>query len=134
MKAVDTNVLVRFVVADDPSQTQKVVSLFKTTKANRERLFVSAVVILELAWVLSKVYRLSREKVILALFDLLNLSILNIEYRDVIDECLNNAKENTFELSDLLIGYIARANDCVVTLTFDNKASKSPLFSLLKND
>lgn len=132
MKAIDTNILVRFVVADDPSQTQKVVELFKETKANHEQLFVSAVVILEVAWVLSKVYRLSRDKVILALSDLLNLSILNIEYHHAIDDCLNNAKENTFDLSDLLIGYIARANHCMTTITLDNKASKSPLFSLLK--
>lgn len=131
MKALDTNILVRFLLNDDKDQSLKVYHLFKKAEQENHQFFVPALVILELNWVLNKHYQLSRHDTIEALQTIMGLPILVVEYADVIYDCLTHAKDNTFDLSDLLIGYIARANNCITTLTFDNKASKSPLFSLL---
>jgi len=62
MKAVDTNILVRFLTKDDAIQAQKVYELFKKAETKREPLFVSLLVVLELLWVLESVYSIPREE------------------------------------------------------------------------
>jgi predicted nucleic-acid-binding protein len=49
--AIDTNVLVRFLVEDDAVQTAKVTSLFEQEIADGSTLFVSDVVLCETVWV-----------------------------------------------------------------------------------
>ncbi|MDO9224050.1 MAG: type II toxin-antitoxin system VapC family toxin [Caulobacter sp.] len=52
MLAVDTNVVVRYLVGDDPEQSDKARRLFQDTAV-----WISATVLLEAAWVLRKTYR-----------------------------------------------------------------------------
>lgn len=61
MKAVDTNVLVRFLVQDDETQAQIATSLLNDAETLKQPLFVSNVVVLELMWVLRSVYRIARK-------------------------------------------------------------------------
>jgi len=45
MKAVDTNVLVRFLVRDDEKQAKAVYRKFKQAEANKEVLFIPVLVV-----------------------------------------------------------------------------------------
>lgn len=90
------------------------------------------VVVMELEWVLSYSYQLPRDVMLQAMFEILKLDVLCVEHDQAVFDCLANATQNTFDVSDLLIGYVARANGCLSTITFDKKASKSPLFEPLK--
>lgn len=128
MKAVDTNILIRLIIQEDIHQTQMVKQLLKDTKTKHEQLFVPSLVILETIWVLKKCYQFSRAEIIEAVLDIISLTVFKIEHSQATQTCLNYAKTNTFDLSDLIIGAIAQANHCETTLTFDNKASKSPYF------
>ena len=56
MIALDTNVLVRFLVRDDEKQAQIVYARFKQAESAREVLFVSLLVVLETIWVLESAY------------------------------------------------------------------------------
>lgn len=47
MKAIDTNVLVRFLVNDEPAQAQSVRRLFSDAEAQRDSLFVPLLVLVE---------------------------------------------------------------------------------------
>jgi len=53
MKALDTNVLIRFLVADDEKQANRVRLLFKQAEADQQKLYVPILVVLEMLWVLS---------------------------------------------------------------------------------
>ncbi|MBL0700185.1 MAG: hypothetical protein JJV92_04825 [Desulfosarcina sp.] len=59
MKAIDTNILIRFLVGEDEIQAQKVYSIFKKTESEKKELFVPLLVVLEMIWVLESVYDLS---------------------------------------------------------------------------
>ena len=59
MFALDTNVLVRYLVQDDKHQTQKVTACIEALTPNRPA-FVSTVVLCELCWVLKSAYGASR--------------------------------------------------------------------------
>jgi len=57
MIALDTNVLVRFLVEDDEKQSQKATRLIRNAQKRGEPLFISDIVMCEVVWVLSTSYR-----------------------------------------------------------------------------
>jgi predicted nucleic-acid-binding protein len=61
--AVDTNILVRYIVDDDPAQADKAERLLKQA----DRIFVSDIVLCEVVWVLEHTYRLDRHAIVAAL-------------------------------------------------------------------
>jgi len=131
MTAVDTNVLVRFLVADDDVQTQTVYKLFKDAEARRGTFLVSLLVVLELVWVLESVYEIHRREIIDTVESLLKMTVLKVESPDVVRRVLEDARKNTCDLSDLLIGHVASAAGCDSVLSFDKKACRHPLFRML---
>lgn len=72
MKAVDTNVLARFVLGDDPAQSALAAQLLGTP------CFAPDTVLLETAWLLSSRFNLSRTTVAETLRDLISLPNLAV--------------------------------------------------------
>ena len=56
MNAIDTNVLVRFLVNDDRVQSAKVRQLFAIAERERAMFYVALLVLLETIWVLESAY------------------------------------------------------------------------------
>ncbi len=131
MKALDTNILIRFLMRDDEYQAEKVFELFIDAQDRKDKFFVPAVVLMELLWVLEFVYEISREDILKAVEDLLCLAILEFENREAVIRFLNLARKYKTELSDLFIASISKERGCEKTLTFDKKASKCNLFELM---
>ncbi len=131
MKAIDTNVLVRFLVDDDPAQAQVVRKRFRAAEEQREMLFVPLLVVVEAIWVLDSAYGIRRDEIIAVLSDLLLLPILEFENRVALQSVLSSAPHNRFDLPDLLIAETAHAAGCRSVLTFDKRAAGSESFELM---
>ena len=131
MKAVDTNVLVRFLIQDDEIQTQIVTQILSEAEEAKQPLFVSQAVVLELIWVLKSAYEVSRQDILLSINELLSMSALEFQGQQIVRDFVTASHDNTYDLSDLLISQVAKGQGCDTTLTFDKKASKSPLFTRL---
>ncbi|MFZ1389775.1 MAG: type II toxin-antitoxin system VapC family toxin [Thiolinea sp.] len=129
MKAVDTNVLVRFLVQDDEAQSKIVNALLTEAELSKQPLFVSSLVVLEMIWVLQSSYQVPRETILLSIDELLSMSALVFQESSVVRDFIAQAQNNSFDLSDLLIGQTAAAVACETTLTFDKKAAKSVFFT-----
>ena len=132
MKALDTNVLVRFLVRDDKKQAEIVYRLFKRAEGKNEPFFVPLLVVLETIWVLESVYEISREEIRTSLQELLLMPILIFEAQSALQRTLSSAQTNKIDLADLLIAHSAKFSNCDGVLTFDKKASKFTLFEQLK--
>jgi len=132
MKAVDTNVIVRFLVRDDERQAQIVYRAFKQVEINKEALFVPLLVVIETIWVLESVYEISRREILESINDLLLMPILEFEAQSAIQSFISSAQETKIELSDLLIAHSSKLSGCNCVLTFDKRASKFGFFELLK--
>lgn len=132
MKALDTNALVRFFVRDDEKQAQAVKKMLLEAKSKGTLLFISIPVILELMWVLSSFYEYSRDEILIALENLLILSVFKVEEHERIATLCEIAVKSSEDLADILIGLTAHDNDCTTTLTFDKKAARSDLFTLIQ--
>lgn len=74
MLAVDTNVVVRLLIEDDPQQVARVRALFVTGDV-----YVPLTVVLETEWVLRRVYRLSATDVVAGLRRVAGLSGVEME-------------------------------------------------------
>lgn len=131
MKALDTNVPVRFITRDDPAQSLKARQLFQDTRRLGQTLFISGAVVLEIIWVLGKLYKYSREETITAIETLHSLTVLSFERPDALGLFLRQAKASKLDLADLLIGAVAKDHGAETTLTFDKQATKHDLFELL---
>ena len=131
MKALDTNAVVRFLVKDNEKQAHAIHRILLEVEKKGETIFVPAPVILETIWVLSSVYKHSRSEIVRALDNLLVLPILEIEDRDRVAVLCRISDKSDVDLADLFIGLTSRDFGCETTLTFDRKASRSDLFTLI---
>jgi len=132
MKAIDTNVLIRFLVKDDARQAETVYRLFKKTESSKEALLVPITVVLETIWVLESAYNIPREEILDSINELLLMPILEFEAPSAILNFVSFAKETNVDLSDILIAHSALSAGCESILTFDKQAAGTKFFELLK--
>jgi len=125
---VDTNVLVRFLVADDPEQEKRAASFFARAAGESERLFVPQIVVCELVWVLSYAYDKSRSEIAAGLETLLRSRQLTFEEVDQIRSALERFASGDGDLADWLIWERSRAAGAERVATFDGRLLRSPEF------
>jgi predicted nucleic-acid-binding protein len=123
---LDTNVLVRLLVADDAEQTRRARRLVEKTAAANEIVLVSILVLLETEWVLRSRYELKKEVVISLFRSALEARELSFEDESACEEALFNWKDSTCGFADCLIAAHHRQIGCRVTGTFDSKAARLP--------
>lgn len=131
MTGLDTNVVVRFFVEDDPAQFRRVGTLFETFTV-REPGFISLVAIAEFAWVLRAQYRISRTDLTACLRRLATAPELVLENHDAVLEAIDGFAEGKSDFADYLIQYAGHRAGCRRTLTFDVAAAKATGMHLLK--
>lgn len=125
MIALDTNVLVRFLVQDDPTQSGLATAVFEQLTEDGPG-FVSREVMIELVWVLERAYRLSRAEIAGALDGMIASTDLVVEGADGIALALELYRHDGFGFADLMIAGAARRAGASELLTFDRKAASLP--------
>ena len=128
MRALDTNVLVRYLVVDDEAMASRALRLFKEAEGLGEAFLVTTPVLLESLWVLRSKYRLLRRDIVQALERLLALPVLQFEEPSLVRELILGCRATDIDLADLLIGLHAKSLGADTILTFDVKAARSRLF------
>jgi predicted nucleic-acid-binding protein len=128
--ALDTNVLLRFLVQDDPEQarlaTEAIDQLSDAVPG-----FISREVLVELVWVLERAYRLGRAEIADALDGLLASTELVIESANEAGPALELYRNDGFGFADLMIAAAARRGGASELVTFDRKAARLPGVRLL---
>jgi len=120
---LDTNVLVRYVMQDDPRQSPRATRLIDSL-APQAPGYVSLVVLVELVWVLRSNYGLARGQVATVLETLLRSKELLIERAETLAQALERFESAGADFADALIERIAAAAGCEATYTFDAGAIK----------
>lgn len=119
MIALDTNVLVRFLVEDDAAQSAAAAALIEETTESGDGLFVSDIVMCETVWVLTAAYRVKKPEVGAILRDLLRAKQLVFAAPDSLSRALAAYTSGHGDFADYLIRDHARAADCDSVATFD---------------
>lgn len=129
MKAIDTNILLRFVMRDDENQFAKANS-FLASRTQDDPAFVSLIVLVEFAWTLRQRYGLGRADIRALVTTLLETRELAFEDEKEVSEIVADATRG--DLADHLISHCARRAGCTSTVTFDQRAAKAvPRMELL---
>jgi predicted nucleic-acid-binding protein len=117
--ALDTNVLVRFLVEDDVEQTARARDLLQRAIDEQTACFVPDIVLCELVWVLSSAYRISRVEIARHLGTLLRSRNLIFRSTDQIARALAAFRDGRGDFADYLIREDSRTAGCEGVATFD---------------
>src|SRR5882762_881610 len=93
MLGIDTNVLVRFLVRDDPEQFERARRLIKREVGRGETVLISLLVLLQTEWVLRSRYRVAKAETVAALSALLDAVELQFEDEPSVEEAVFTRSE-----------------------------------------
>jgi len=121
--ALDTNVLVRYLVQDDATQAQ-IASDVIDGLSEADQGFVGREVLIELVWVLERAYGFSRMEIANALDGLLAAIELVIENADDLGLAIELYRNDGYGFADMMIAAAARRAGARELVTFDRKAAR----------
>ncbi len=131
MIGLDTNVLVRYLVQDDPGQARQAAAAIDGAAGRGERLHLAAVTLCELVWVLESSYDEPRANVAATLDQILRTADFEIEHRDLVRHAADTYRETAVDFADALVVQVNHAAGCEHTLTFDKSLRRLPLVKTL---
>lgn len=124
MIGLDTNILLRLFLDDDPMQRRKVDALIAQLATNGPA-YVNCITLMEFAWYLRRGAGLSRTDVMAGISDLLDTEDIMIEDEHLVEAALDVMATASAEFSDVFISLRNLAAACTHTKTFDAKAAKA---------
>lgn len=134
MIGLDSNVLVRYLAQDDAKQAAIATRLIERELSAAQPGFVSLVVLVEVCWVLQRLYAATQSEVLATVEDLLQSAQFVIEQRQAVQTATQQMRTRAgakVGFTDVLIVEIGKAQGCVQTLSFDKGAVRSAGMTLL---
>jgi predicted nucleic-acid-binding protein len=119
--ALDTNVIIRFLVGDDVKQARRARALVQRLGEEDERAYVSDVVLCEVVWVLTRSYGFDRRPIVQVLIQLLAARQLLFDSVEHLSRALEAYASGKGDFADYLIREHATRVGCDSVVTFDNK-------------
>ena len=131
MIGLDTNVLVRYLMQDDPRQSAKATMLIESLEVDRPG-FIGKVSIVELYEVLTSRYDLTNDQVRQALDLLLRTRQIVVDRADQVLRALKAFETDKADFAYCLIGRAAAAAGSEKTMTFAVNASRHAGMTLIR--
>ncbi|MBA3624065.1 MAG: type II toxin-antitoxin system VapC family toxin [Methylibium sp.] len=123
MPALDTNVLVRYLVQDDEAQLASARRLIRKCLSAGQTLFVPVTVTLEFEWVLRASFGYAKDDVMEALSSLFSAAELTFESERALEVALQLYRKGSADFADCLhIALVAQAGELPMW-TFDKRAA-----------
>ena len=122
MIAVDSNVLIRFLVRDDELQAQAARKLLESLTSERKG-FVCREVTIEVVWVLTRAYGFARDQIANTLEELVCTKHIIVEAAADVVRAANHYRSGNVGFADLMIAAAAARVGASPVYTFDRKAA-----------
>lgn len=123
MIGIDTNILVRFLVQDNPKQAEAARSLLARCSV-RDPAFVGREALIETVWVLESAYGFAREAVAAAILGLLESEEIVVEAAEEVVVAVEAYGAGMTDFADHMIIAAARRAGCTTLYTFDRRAAR----------
>ncbi len=130
MIAVDTNVLVRYLVRDDREQAEAARALLESVTAENP-VYACREVVVELVWVLERAYGYSRDRIAAILEELVATEGLVVESAEDVAQAAFRYRSGGAGFSDLMVLASAKRMGALPLYTFDRKAARLECVELL---
>lgn len=130
MIGLDTNVLVRYVMQDDPKQAPKATKIIESLTQEVPGM-LPVVVLVEFVWVLGSCYELNRSQIAHAIDGILRTREFVIERSEQVRQALRIFQAGSADFADCLIERSASHAGCEKIVTFDVAAAKTTGMELI---
>lgn len=131
MIGLDANILVRYLVLDDPAQSARARRVLEEQLSASEPGFISLVAMAETIWVLESTYGIGRGDLARTIDKLLATDSLSIQNEREVFAAKVMLASGASSFSDALIGELGAWAGCTEILTFDRKAARLGTFKLV---
>ena len=121
---IDTSAVLRLLVKDDPAKARAVERVLKESKEKNIALYLLPVTILEIVWVMEKVYRLSRKGIRELVEAILNTPELMCPLEQVFRQALITYETQNIKFADAVMAYWGLNERLSTVYTYDEKDSK----------
>lgn len=130
MIGLDTNIVVRYFAQDDPIQSPKATEIVEGRLTQEEPGFISLVTMVEIVWVLDRIYGLSGRQIASAIEQMLQADTFFLQNEQEVFTAMVALKTGQASFANALIAALGAWFGCVSTLTFDRKAARLKGFVL----
>jgi len=128
---IDTNVLIRLLVNDNPVQHKAVLKFGEGIDKNYAG-FVTVISLVEMDWALRKQYGFTKGESVEAIRRIVRTRGVEIQSPDVVVRALQGVEDGDGEFADLMIAHLCLDAGCDHIVTLDKKAAaKIPAVALL---
>lgn len=132
MIAVDTNVLIRYIMDDDAKQSPLATHLIDTVCSKESPALICHLVLCETMWVLRSSYLYGREHLIPLLKQILNTENFEIQQSHLVWQAVYDYEAGNADFSDYLLAHVNRSLGAGCTYSFDKKALKHKHFKAVE--
>lgn len=129
MIGLDTNVIVRYLVQDEPNQSAHAGAVIDAL-TDTEPGFLSLVTVVEVYWVLRRAYKLGADRCAELIGGLVDARELRVGHDSTVRVALAAVNGGT-DFADAVIAELGRDAACTHTVTFDRRAARLPGMRLL---
>jgi len=120
---IDTNLLVLFLSQNNPEKRQLFKDLIKNTEKEGKVLFIPFIVIVELAYVLERIYKLSKTDV-KKLIESLSALPVDIENKSILNQTLDIYVNTKLKFGDAMILAASKLKGSLPVFTYDKDFAK----------
>ena len=125
MIGLDTNVLLRLFIEDDPAQSDRA-RRFVNAAAADEPCIVNPVVLAEFAWTLARNFKIRRQEVARLIEGVLSMDDLEVPFRHAAEGALDAYRGGKADFPDYLLAAINAELGCASTATPASELNAQP--------
>lgn len=126
MIGIDTNILLRLWLDDDPAQNKRIDTLLATHGGTPGSLLVTDVVLVEAVWTLKSAFEQDQHAQLIAVRSLLEETAFAFEDREAVAAALSLFEAGSCGFADCLVVAKHARQGCEFTATFDRDMRKLP--------
>ena len=123
-KFVDTNIFLRFLLADHPQQSPACKKLFEKATKNQIELVTLPIVIVEISWVLLSFYKETKKEAVKKIKTILFWENLEILDRDILLSAVDLFEKNNLDFIDAYVASWLEAKKIKQVYSYDHDFDK----------
>lgn len=120
---IDTNILIRFLLADHPQLSQKAKKIFLSAEIGKTKIYLDEVIIAETVWLLTSFYKQKRGEIASQLLELISQPWIINPRKKIILECLSLFSTGNLAFIDCWVYCVSKEISGKLE-TFDKKLEK----------
>jgi len=102
-RAIDANVILRFLLDEPPEQAERCQALFARLQAGEEEVYLPEVGLSDVVWTLQSFYRWPRERIARFAYDVTSLRGTRMARKSLVRDAIHLYAEHRIDFSDALI-------------------------------